>query len=369
MESFYTLPPEIQRKEIYEKHLDDLSRLIVRKTLLNLPYEREDFIEIICEQIVSYGMEMTRLFFSYLNKKNISAYAAKYGHLDVLIFTLENDCFWNGETSCEIAKYDRFEMVEYLWKKQNNILTMIGRSAAKYGNIRIIKFLWENGKYLDDLCLGIAAEHGHLDIVKYCHENNVPYSGNITSRAASSGKVDVVIYCHENIESCAKSHLTSTYAAQGGNIQVLKYCLDNGAPTGTGLTLCNAAASTGSVEMLKYCKERGMLWNENTFRSAVSSNNLDMVKYCYENDCPWDNGITMHTKSLEVIKFLHQNGFPWCNGTCNAMAGYGKLDILKYCINNNCSWNWLVCMNATINGHKTILEYTKLLGCSCSYHM
>ena len=52
---------------------------------------------------------------------------------------------------------------------------------------------------------------------------------------------------------------------------------------------CNRVAHTNKLELLKWAREEKKCdWNELTIMTAASQGNLEMVKYCVANECPID---------------------------------------------------------------------------------
>jgi hypothetical protein len=126
---------------------------------------------------------------------------------------------------------------------------------------------------------------------------------------------------------------------------------------------CWRVAETNKLELLKWAREEKKCeWNEKTINTAAGQGNLEMVKYCVANECPInvyacesaaENGL------LEVLKYLHEEvkaSWDWDTATC--AAGNGQLHILEYLVERKfdqfcedaCRW-------AAENGHLDCLKY------------
>ena len=63
---------------------------------------------------------------------------------------------------------------------------------------------------------------------------------------------------------------------------------------------CMQVAKTNKLELLKWAREEKQCdWNVGTSRTAVDQGNLEMVKYCVANECPIDAG-TCACAALEL---------------------------------------------------------------------
>ena len=69
---------------------------------------------------------------------------------------------------------------------------------------------------------------------------------------------------------------------------------------------------------------------------AASQGNLEMVKYCVANECPIDERAcawAARCGHLEVLKYLREEvKAPWGSDTASWAAGYGRLHILEYLV-------------------------------------
>jgi len=94
-------------------------------------------------------------------------------------------------------------------------------------------------------------------------------------------------------------------------------------------------AETNKLELLKWAREvKQCEWDRWTFLAAACQGNLEMVKYCVANECPDDEE------------------------ACTSAARNGHLECLKYLREEvKAPWNWRTAAWAALNGHLHILEY------------
>ena len=75
-------------------------------------------------------------------------------------------------------------------------------------------------------------------------------------------------------------------------------------------------AQTNKLELLKWAREEKKCeWDDKTINTAAYQGNLEMVKYCVANQCPMDGRACAYAAEsghLEVLKYLHEEvKAPW----------------------------------------------------------
>ena len=98
---------------------------------------------------------------------------------------------------------------------------------------------------------------------------------------------------------------------------------------------CWRVAGTNKLELLKWIREEKKCdWDSGTINAAARQGNLEMVKYCVANECP-----------------MYEDA-------CENAAENGHLEILKYLREEvKARWDWNTATRAAKNGHLHILEY------------
>jgi hypothetical protein len=100
---------------------------------------------------------------------------------------------------------------------------------------------------------------------------------------------------------------------------------------------CSRVALTNKLELLKWIREEKKCeWDELTINAAARQGNLEMVKYCVANECPIDAlACTWAAQNghLEVLKYLREEAkAPWDSSTANWATENGRLHILEYLV-------------------------------------
>jgi len=122
-------------------------------------------------------------------------------------------------------------------------------------------------------------------------------------------------------------------------------------------TFCREVAWTNKLELLKWAREEKKCeWDQRTIHAAARQGNMEMVKYCVANECPIGTmacECAAENGHLEVLKYLREEA-----STASRAALNGHLHILEYLVEREfdkyCEW---MCLNAAEKGHLDCLKY------------
>jgi len=126
---------------------------------------------------------------------------------------------------------------------------------------------------------------------------------------------------------------------------------------------CYEVAETNKLELLKWAREEKKCdWGAGTISSAAEQGNLEMVKYCVANECPIDEEACAYAAEnghLEVLKYLREEvKAPWYSNTANWAALKGHLHILEYLVERKYDqYTEDSCYNAARYGYLDCLKY------------
>ena len=130
---------------------------------------------------------------------------------------------------------------------------------------------------------------------------------------------------------------------------------------------CSRVAGTNKLELLKWAREEKQCeWDEETINVAALQGNMEMVKYCVANECPINEMACVSVCAcaaskghLEMLKYLHEEAkAPWDWRTAAWAADNGHLHILEYLVERKFDkYNEDVCWGAAKNGHLDCLKY------------
>ncbi|CAL6394062.1 unnamed protein product [Bathycoccus prasinos] len=128
-------------------------------------------------------------------------------------------------------------------------------------------------------------------------------------------------------------------------------------------SFCHKVARTNKLELLKWAREeKKCKWDEKTICAAVCQGNLEMIKYCVANECPvdeWTCVCAARYGHLECLKYLHEEAkAPWDSHTAEWAAQNGHLHILEYLVERKYDqFSEHACQFAAICGHLDCLKY------------
>jgi len=126
---------------------------------------------------------------------------------------------------------------------------------------------------------------------------------------------------------------------------------------------CVKVAETNKLELLKWIREEKKCeWDRWTINAAAEQGNLEMVKYCVANECPiyeYTCACAAGGGHLEVLKYLHEEvKTPWDSWTPTRAAQNGHLHILEYLVERKFDkYDVFVCLYAAKLGQLDCLKY------------
>ena len=126
---------------------------------------------------------------------------------------------------------------------------------------------------------------------------------------------------------------------------------------------CFRVAATNKLELLKWAREEKKCeWDEETIKQAAFQGNLEMVQYCVANECPIDEDACAFAASeghLECLKYLREEAkAPWDSWTATRAAQNGHLHILEYLVEREFDqYDTLACWIAARYGNLDCLKY------------
>ena len=128
---------------------------------------------------------------------------------------------------------------------------------------------------------------------------------------------------------------------------------------------CSRVAETNKLELLKWAREeKKCKWNVATINMAAKQDNMEMLKYCVANECPideWACAYAAENGRLEVLKYLREKvKAPWDFRTAAFAAYDGHLHILEYLVERKYDkFEAFACERAAGNGHLDCLKYLR----------
>ena len=104
---------------------------------------------------------------------------------------------------------------------------------------------------------------------------------------------------------------------------------------------CSGVAHTNKLELLEWIREEKKCeWDSKTIQAAAYHGNLEMVKYCVANECPidkWACACAAGNGHLECLKYLREEAkAPWDSSVLHFAHRNKHLECLRYAIGKKC---------------------------------
>ena len=166
--------------------------------------------------------------------------------------------------------------------------------------------------------------------------------------------------------SSRKDELKKSFkVGEMSSISTLEFAWENRSlwPSTYERNFCYKVACTNKLELLKWAREEKKCeWSGGTIETAAWQGNLEMVKYCVANQCPvdsWAFANAAYNGHLEIIKYLHEEvKAPWDSETPASAASNGHLHILEYLVERKFdNYNEDACRDTAKYGHLDCLKY------------
>jgi hypothetical protein len=234
---------------------------------------------------------------SSVTGESVSEAAASNGHVDCLIYAIENGCRHtynaiakaarNGHLNCIIAAHERNV------SPSQEVCTDI---AAFRGHMDCLKFLHENGYPSNSKTLEYAAESKSIEVVKYVHSViGIPWNPKVSYTAVSDGWIECVEYFHREHMDLSDVKM-SIIAARNDQREMLKFLLQLGYPKTVEVT--RDALAYGGLECLKVAHELGCPWDESVTNLALARYQNRCYQYAVRNGCPFNRKIGKHARLI-----------------------------------------------------------------------
>lgn len=302
--------------ELFQKTLDpetlspdDLVLAIATAGYLNLPTKKliEEFMwkigekEELLKKYFMYGhyMGQNRAF---KNELRINGYLEPIPNAKLCVR-------YEAVSLVDCAAVGNLRLLKFMFPRQENT-NKVCSTAARYGHLDCLMYAHSQGCEWNDSTCTWAAMYGHLDCLRYAHENGCGWNATTCSWAATAGQLVCLRYA--NMHGCAWDEWTCTHAAQGGHLECLKYAHEHGCKWDG--SVIEGAAVNGHLDCLQYAHEHGCplyeIMNVCTISSTKQLECLQYIQNLYEHVRIRVN------KRMGYLSFLEYSAFDVIQNAC-----------------------------------------------------
>lgn len=203
---------------------------------------------------------------------------------------------------------------------------------------------------------------GRLDYLIENFEDECRFNLKLPSYAVYFGHLDCLRYLIENW--CLMTPSIADEAASYGHVDCFRYLHEKGI---RGYTDTAVSAATSNRECLEYAHKSGYrMDNPAIAQAAATYGKLECLKYAVENGCPVDARAFEYAAReghLECIRYLFETGAPRSGLETIFAAKGGHMDCIRYFHEHGFPWDSRAAYQAASRGHMGCLKYLFDNGC------
>jgi hypothetical protein len=141
--------------------------------------------------------------------------------------------------------------------------------------------------------------------------------------AVEANNIELLNYLHTHVKYDSAEDLFNI-ALDENHYETTEWLIDNYDINRSRQLLCS------NVKILLYLKEKGFIWDASVYVNAICNHDLTLIQYFHENNVPWRKD-----KTLDRIPHV---GIRRCMrySISKYIVKSGNVEILKWCISNNC---------------------------------
>ena len=217
--------------------------------------------------------------------------------------------------------------------------------------------LWDVVVNNDGICFTHIVPRLNATDLKFLHEANTE-TRKLIKRSSRKGELKKKKFEVGEMSSISTLEVAWEHFPWGKQVKYGPGMMDD-------TYFCEQVPQTNTLESLKWIREEKKCeWDKWTINMAAHHGNLEMVKYCVANECPIDAFACSNAASggqLECLKYFSEEvKAPWDWETAAWAAYHGHLHILEYLVEHKYDkYNEGACWRAAENGHLDCLKYLR----------
>lgn len=164
----------------------------------------------------------------YLRDTSYCQWAAKGGHLELLLWMRKVGFEWDSTVLTAAASIGDIVMIERLISLGAPSCDMAPAAAALHGHAEALELLINRGCATSSHIMRNAANGGHLHCIKIAHAHGIPWDNETCLFAARNGHLDVLRWVRAH--GCPWTYDVISQSRVNGKDQVLNWAIAHGCP-------------------------------------------------------------------------------------------------------------------------------------------
>lgn len=208
---------------------------------------------------------------------------------------------------CGAADGGHFELLKTLHQKNNNLPRDISTYAARRGHLDILKWLWQLGYIITDYAIEPdIIRNNHLETLSWLidHGVQIPNKNKAHILAIAYGHLEILKLLVGIGHTCT-SHSFSL-ATKFNRFDIVKYLHEIKCNYNSAVYI--NVADNGNLEMLKWLRENGYEWNNTLCGRLVNIGNLELLLWAINNNAPYTPRIKNLVDNICDLQAAYVNG-------------------------------------------------------------
>ncbi len=324
-----------------------------------------------------YDLEIAKWLVAngYLIGENTANCAARMGNLELLEWAIDNGSFWPLYIIGETASFGHTHIMKWYKNRGYQWSNVACCDVVEFGNFASLKWLRNNGCPWGKGVCKMAAHKGYLGILQWAVDRGCPWD---PAKCREKAKSEDVIRWIDNRQ------VENQFDKLDENIiAMILYLVDDRlicsrvckqwrdvvrfAVADDNRTYLKKITTNGYISILKWFKCEGYAIYYVVIKTAVKCNQQHIIRWYGKNfkKNVHEMEIAARYSYISTIQVMHMAKWKPDAMVCANAARAGRLDVLKWMVDECYPWDKTTIDMAVLGDHPHIVKWAVRNGCPC----